>query len=121
MQIKDLITPGACESTMAGWIWYCDEHQTHGNADSSDEAEHMIDAHEEFFTYANIQGYIKEEGDPSVADNIDWDDFNGCESFVIDVSNNITYNYGEDYDNKTPNQITDLEKAKEIRDKLGLP
>jgi hypothetical protein len=40
-----------CSDTAAGWLWYCDEHNTHGNADSEDEAEHMADAHVEFMVY----------------------------------------------------------------------
>jgi hypothetical protein len=31
--------------TRAGWLWYCDEHDTHGNADSEDEANFMGRAH----------------------------------------------------------------------------
>jgi len=34
-----------CLSTQAGWLWYCDIHDTHGNADSEDEAETYADAH----------------------------------------------------------------------------
>ena len=32
-----------------GWVWYCDVHDTHGNADSEDEAEYVASAHEGFF------------------------------------------------------------------------
>lgn len=28
-----------------GWFWYCDDHDTHGNADSEAEALAMLDAH----------------------------------------------------------------------------
>jgi hypothetical protein len=38
-----------CHETVNGWLWYCDEHDTHGNADSMAEAEHMADAHSEFW------------------------------------------------------------------------
>ena len=34
-----------CSATVAGWIYYCDEHDTHGNADTQDEADHMAAAH----------------------------------------------------------------------------
>jgi hypothetical protein len=34
--------------TVGGWVWYCDEHDTHGNADTEDEAEYLADAHREF-------------------------------------------------------------------------
>ena len=32
--------------TVAGWYWYCDVHDTHGNADSKDEADAIAFAHE---------------------------------------------------------------------------
>jgi hypothetical protein len=32
-----------------GWIYYCDEHETHGNADNEDEARHMVAAHTDYF------------------------------------------------------------------------
>ena len=35
--------------TVGGWIWYCDVHDSHGNADSEDEAKYMAIAHEGFF------------------------------------------------------------------------
>jgi hypothetical protein len=38
-----------CSSTVAGWLWYCDIHDTHGNADSEEEAEVYADAHREHF------------------------------------------------------------------------
>lgn len=34
-----------CASTVAGWLWYCDDHDTHGNADSEHEAEAMSRFH----------------------------------------------------------------------------
>jgi hypothetical protein len=34
--------------TVAGWYWYCDVHDTHGNADSKDEALHMAQAHSDW-------------------------------------------------------------------------
>jgi hypothetical protein len=43
---------GTCPQTVAGWLWYCDEHDTHGNADSEDEAEHVAAAHVEFIVDA---------------------------------------------------------------------
>jgi hypothetical protein len=42
------ITPGVCETTVSGWVWYCDEHDSHGNADTEDEAVFMFDAHYDF-------------------------------------------------------------------------
>ncbi len=38
-----------CPETDRGWLWYCDEHDTHGNADSQLEAEHMARAHTDYF------------------------------------------------------------------------
>lgn len=32
--------------TVAGWYWYCDVHDTHGNADSEGEADALAGAHE---------------------------------------------------------------------------
>ena len=34
--------------TASGWFWFCDIHDTHGNADTRDEAEFIAGAHEEF-------------------------------------------------------------------------
>ena len=42
------IAAGVCD-TVHGWIWYCDQHDTHGNSDSEAEAAYMLDAHAEFF------------------------------------------------------------------------
>jgi hypothetical protein len=38
-----------CPSTVAGWLWYCDNHDTHGNADTQDEAQAYAEAHREHF------------------------------------------------------------------------
>lgn len=38
-----------CRDTAQGWLWYCDEHDAHGNADNEDEARHMAAAHVAFF------------------------------------------------------------------------
>jgi cation transport regulator ChaB len=37
-----------CIQTEAGWLWYCDTHDTHGNADSEQEARYIARAHVEF-------------------------------------------------------------------------
>ncbi len=34
--------------TIAGWYWYCDECDTHGNADTEAEAWTIARAHEQF-------------------------------------------------------------------------
>lgn len=36
-----------CPETVNGWVWYCDAHDTHGNADSKEEAELIAQAHED--------------------------------------------------------------------------
>src|SRR4051794_29441125 len=36
-----------CPHTMHGWLWYCDVHDSHGNADTEDEAWFVATAHEE--------------------------------------------------------------------------
>lgn len=38
-----------CESTFLGWVWHCEPHGTHGNADSEDEAYQMRQAHVAFW------------------------------------------------------------------------
>jgi hypothetical protein len=35
-----------CSSTIAGWLWYCDVNDTHGNADSDEEALFIAKSHE---------------------------------------------------------------------------
>lgn len=37
-----------CSETLSGWLWYCDSHDTHGNADSEDEARFIAQAHFHF-------------------------------------------------------------------------
>lgn len=38
----------ACPGTVHGWLWYCDVHDTHGTANSQDEAEHLAAAHRRY-------------------------------------------------------------------------
>ncbi len=38
-----------CRDTASGWLWYCDEHDTHGNANSEDEAELVGGAHSDYW------------------------------------------------------------------------
>jgi predicted DNA-binding transcriptional regulator AlpA len=50
MDPDDALTASAqlhnpCRDTTEGWLWYCDEHDTHGNADSRDEARFVASAH----------------------------------------------------------------------------
>jgi hypothetical protein len=54
MDILDVTAmESVCPQTVAGWLWYCDEHDTHGNADSEEEAEHCADAHSEYMLMIN--------------------------------------------------------------------
>jgi hypothetical protein len=41
---------GVCSDTLTGWLWYCDVHNTHGNADFEEEAEAVAQAHRRFFS-----------------------------------------------------------------------
>ena len=44
--ILDLVaSESVCPDTAVGWLWYCDEHDSHGNADSEDEARAVGRAH----------------------------------------------------------------------------
>jgi hypothetical protein len=42
------IARDSCATTVNGWLWFCDSHVTHGNADTKDEAEFMGAMHEEY-------------------------------------------------------------------------
>jgi hypothetical protein len=60
------------------WIWYCDEHDTHGNADTEHEAVYMGCAH------SNYWRWISEPvGDP---EDLDPKDLEGCEFVVMEQS-----------------------------------
>jgi hypothetical protein len=124
MEMKDLITSGACESTIAGWVWYCDEHMTHGNADSAGEAEHIANAHSNWYADASYQAYLLEEEpdeDEENEEEFDPENWSGCDVYLINVGINKTFSIGENYEDETPNVITDLEQAQAIRKQLGLP
>ena len=44
--ILDLVaSESGCPATAAGWLWYCDEHDSHGNADFEDDARAVGRAH----------------------------------------------------------------------------
>jgi hypothetical protein len=128
MQIKDMMTPAMCKSTIGGWIWYCDSCDTHGNANSSDEAEHMAEAHALYFSWDEHGKY--DEDDDSVISFMDltpeqreteamWSMECLSATYLISVNDNITYNYGDDYEDKTIRPI-DLEVANEIKKRMGL-
>jgi hypothetical protein len=47
LDVSIALGDGPCRDTVGGWLWYCDEHDTHGNADSYEEAEVVSAAHSE--------------------------------------------------------------------------
>jgi hypothetical protein len=140
MQVKDLITSRVCGNTVfeESWIWYCDECRQHGTAISSQEADFMATAHwnynatkaydedwiasmsdeesEEFFETNTI--YYRDLS-PRTIHQHEWDN-DECVIYVIDEANNITYDYMDDYEDKTPNNVTDLQTMIDLQKKLGL-
>jgi hypothetical protein len=99
MDISDLITAGTCQSTTGGYIWYCDECQTHGNADSGEEANYMIHAHSYWVGFP--------------------DTCLGC-SFVVNVKTNTTYPFGAIYTKDKPLKPSNLVDMLEAKKRLGL-
>lgn len=43
-----------------------------------------------------------------------------CLIYIIDEGNNITYELGDDYEAKTPNNVTDLSTMIKLQQQLGL-
>ena len=43
-----------CPQTVGGWLWYCNEHNTHGNAGSDDEARSLAAAHAVYFAHDEV-------------------------------------------------------------------
>ena len=133
MQIKDLITPATCKSTIGGWVWYCDSCDTHGNANSADEADFMAESHAKYHSW-DEDGKYDEENDPDGENITSFMDLSPEErefnltnwsmdclhaTYIISVDENITYNYCGDYEDKTITPI-DLEVANEIKKRMGL-
>ena len=130
MKIKDLITKNTCTNTINGWVWYCDACDTHGNANSSDEAEFMAERHARYFSWLDdgaetsvddeVMSYM--DYDPYERDNpsLDWQDECLHATYLINVTKAITYGYGEDYSDETPNVIVDLDVALKLQKRLGL-
>lgn len=46
--LGNMITQAVYTDTVAGWLWYCDVCDTHGNGDSRQEVAYVSDAHVEF-------------------------------------------------------------------------
>ena len=47
--LQDKAMTEVCPETQQGWLWYCHEHDTHGNADFEEEARMCAEAHSEFW------------------------------------------------------------------------
>ncbi len=143
MELKDLITPKICESTVFedSWIWYCDDCRKHGIGGSAKEVEYYANSHIEWTSYAdersgNVEWDAEENIDPEDFEPIllsfsevdeddrflyDWE--TTCEGavFIISEGDNKTFELGEDYEDMTPNNITDIALAQEIKKQLDLP
>jgi len=130
MELKSLITQNNCTNTISGWIWYCDNCVTHGNANSSDEAEYMAEQHSRYFSWLDSDTEKAEEEesidymdyDPLTRDDpeLDWQYECLPAIYLINVDSGITYGYGDNYTDETPNKITDIALAIELQKKLGL-
>jgi len=124
---KDIITKKTCESTIAGWVWFCDSCDTHGNANSSDEAEYLAKSHAKYYSWSENE--FDEDGDTlSFMDmdvlerekEHDWNYECLSDTYIIDATENITYEYGDDYTDKTPNNPFDVDKAVQLQKRLGV-
>jgi hypothetical protein len=147
-ELKDIITNFMCHETVGGWIWYCDNCQTHGNADTSDEAEYMALAHIKYMASTSIdhdmdfENATNEEIESNTLwyrdatqsereiffgenedGDIDYDMIdNDCWAcmYILDIETNTTFNYGEDYTQKHSNVPVDPAIAENIRKIMGL-
>lgn len=63
---------GGC--TTGGWYWYCDLHDTHGQADFEDEAEAVAAAHQEWWAVHAV--------DPDDAE---------CDYVILKVGESVEY------------------------------
>ena len=125
-EVADILTRGTCKDTVAGWIWYCDSCDTHGNANSSDEAEYLAKSHAKYYSWIEDD---KDE-DPALFMEMDtferdWRGHNWSfeclgATYIIDASENITYSYGDDYTDKTPNRAFDVDKAVWLQKYFGV-
>lgn len=143
MEITDLITPNVCKSTAFenSWIWYCDECQKHGTGLSAKEVEYYAQSHIDWTSYAderssslewNEETVVDPEGfEPTLLDfsevpederfMYDWEPACDGAVFIISEGLNKTFRFGDDYTDTTPNQISDIELAQEVKKQLGLP
>ena len=133
MRIKDLITSRVCGNTVFenSWIWYCDECRHHGTCTSSAEAEFMGEAHINYHSYEEIGldnfDELNEDDDVKCymdatedeRELLNWENLS-CAVYIIDEGNNITYEIWDDYEDKTPNKVADIETMIRLQKDLGL-
>jgi hypothetical protein len=139
VELKDLITPNVCKSTVFenSWIWYCDNCQIHGVGVGAKEVEFYAEAHMNWTSYiskdevdeGHILEGVEDDGDGLLnywdVDEFyrDWYDWEfTCEGamYLISEKDNKTFDLGDDYTNTEPNKITDIDLAIEIQKRLGL-
>jgi len=121
MELKDAITLNVCQSTVYedSWIWYCDEHRQHGTALCAEEAEAIAEAHVDYHLNQSIEYAMEQDGDEFELGDLE--DYDICDMYILSEKMNKTFTLGEDYTDSTPNKITDIEQAQEMRKHLGLP
>jgi hypothetical protein len=139
MRIKDLITSRICGNTVFenSWLWYCDDCRQHGTAMSAEEADFMGNAHVSYHSYSHYdwdKEYSEDEdmeeaweantlyyatSSQDERDIFVWEN-DMCIVYIIDEGNNITYDLGDDYEDKTPNQVSDLDTMIKLQKDLGL-
>ena len=135
MRIKDLITSRVCGNTVFenSWLWYCDDCRQHGTAMSSEEADFMGNKHVLYHSYSQYNWDYEFDSEEkweentlyyatSAEDERDvfvWEN-DMCLLYIIDEGNNITYDLGDDYEDKTPNQVADLDTMIKLQKDLGL-
>ena len=129
MRIKDLITSRVCGNTVFenSWLWYCDECRQHGTAMSAKEADYLGSAHILWNSYAVEEGKDEEDDylmygelSPEERNKYKWDNCDTCIVYIIDEGNNITYDLGDNYEDKTPNEVTNLDTMIKLQKDLGL-
>lgn len=120
-----------CKSTTGGWIWYCDACDTHGNADSPEEAKYMAEAHDRYNSWLSHDISIGDEDDEVISymdmdpkerdkKKYKWESECLSATYFINVNKNITYSIWDDLDDDTPNEPVDLDIAIKLQKQLGL-
>lgn len=84
-----IIGSGQADCTNGGWFWYCDAHDTHGNADTEDEARAISAAHTAYKVSAAVAELLADpEYDPEIDGPADVTnpDFDQCYVVVYEPS-----------------------------------